>query len=98
MKTRLNKARKKMVKKNKKKSVKKSRKNNGYRTKSGHHLMEVQDWKKEVGINGDDPKANRACLDVELARTPTGAKVCTALKGAVDGELDVSYSEKRFLG
>ena len=59
MKTRLNKARKKMVKKNKKKSVKKSRKNNGYRTKSGHHLMEVQDWKKEVGINGDDPKANR---------------------------------------
>ena len=37
-------------------------------------------------------------MDVELARTPTGAKVFTALEGAVDGELDVSYAEKRILG
>ena len=41
----------------------------------------------------------RAYLDVELARTTTGAKVFvfTALKVAVDRELDVSHAEKRFL-
>ena len=53
---------------------------------------------KEMGDNDDEPGAFRAYSDVELARTPTGAKVFTAPKGAVDGELDVSYAEKRFLG
>ena len=46
----------------------------GYRTKSGHHLMEVQNWTKEegkeIGDNGDDSKAIIACLDVELAQNP----------------------------
>jgi len=46
----------------------------------------------------DGPGAFRACLDVGLARTSTGAKVFAALKGAVDGGLDIPHSEKRFPG
>jgi len=44
------------------------------------------------------PGAFRACLDVGLARTSTGAKVFAALKGAVDGGMDIPHSEKRFPG
>merc|ERR1711976_933777 len=44
------------------------------------------------------PGAFHACLDVGLARTSTGAKVFAALKGAVDGGLDIPHSEKRFPG
>merc|ERR1712165_565577 len=47
---------------------------------------------------GDGPGAFRACLDVGLARTSTGAKVFAAMKGAVDGGLDIPHSEKRFPG
>merc|ERR1712029_349204 len=36
--------------------------------------------------------------DVGLARTSTGAKVFAALKGAVDGGIDIPHSEKRFPG
>merc|ERR1711974_275794 len=46
----------------------------------------------------DEPGAFRACLDVGLTRTSTGAKVFAALKGAVDGGLDIPHSEKRFPG
>jgi len=46
----------------------------------------------------EGPGAFRACLDVGLARTSTGAKVFAALKGAVDGGLDIPHSEKRFPG
>merc|ERR1712039_466292 len=44
------------------------------------------------------PGAFRACLDVGLARTSTGAKVFAAMKGAVDAGLDIPHSEKRFPG
>jgi len=37
-------------------------------------------------------------LDVGLIRTTTGAKVFGALKGAVDGGLNIPHSEKRFPG
>ena len=37
-------------------------------------------------------------MNVELARTSTGAEVFTALKRAMDVGLDVSHTEKRFLG
>ena len=40
----------------------------------------------------------RCCLDVGLARTSTGAKVFAAMKGAVDGGLDIPHSVKRFPG
>merc|ERR1719175_567916 len=42
-----------------------------------------------VEDNDDGPGAFRACLDVGLARTSTGAKVFAAMKGAVDGGLDI---------
>lgn len=37
-------------------------------------------------------------LDTGLARTSTGAKVFAALKGALDGGLDIPHSDKRFVG
>jgi large subunit ribosomal protein L5e len=51
-----------------------------------------------VEDNDDGPGAFRACLDVGLKRTSTGAKVFAAMKGAVDGGLDIPHSEKRFPG
>ncbi|WP_411016121.1 hypothetical protein, partial [Salmonella sp. s51884] len=44
------------------------------------------------------PGAFRCYLDVGLARTTTGARVFGALKGAVDGGLDIPHSTKRFPG
>jgi len=46
----------------------------------------------------DGPAPFRCCLDVGLARTSTGAKVFAAMKGALDGGLDIPHSEKRFYG
>lgn len=40
----------------------------------------------------------RCYLDVGLARTTTGARVFGAMKGAVDGGLNVPHSLKRFPG
>jgi large subunit ribosomal protein L5e len=40
----------------------------------------------------------KAVLDVGLARTTTGARIFAALKGAVDGGLNIPHSEKRFVG
>lgn len=40
----------------------------------------------------------RALLDVGLVRTTTGNRVFGALKGALDGGLDIPHSEKRFPG
>merc|ERR1711864_17779 len=51
-----------------------------------------------VEDNDDGPGAFRACLDVGLKRTSTGAKVFAAMKGAVDGGLDIPHSDKRFPG
>uniref|UniRef100_A0A646QHP8 Large ribosomal subunit protein uL18 n=1 Tax=Hemiscolopendra marginata TaxID=943146 RepID=A0A646QHP8_9MYRI len=44
------------------------------------------------------PGAFRAYLDVGLARTTTGARVFGAMKGAVDGGIDIPHSIKRFPG
>merc|ERR1712170_33627 len=57
---------------------------------NGEHYM-VED-------NADGPGAFRACLDVGLARTTTGAKIFGAMGGAADGGLDIPHSEKRFPG
>merc|ERR1719209_1731209 len=62
-----------------------------YGVKVGLTMYAVED-------NDDGPGAFRACLDVGLARTSTGAKVFAAMKGAVDGGLDIPHSEKRFPG
>jgi large subunit ribosomal protein L5e len=58
-------------------------------------------------INGDEynvedvekgPGAFRCYLDVGLNRTTTGARVFAAMKGAVDGGLNIPHSTKRFPG
>jgi len=46
----------------------------------------------------DGPKPFYALLDVGLARTSTGARVFAALKGAVDGGLNIPHNNKRFRG
>merc|ERR1739844_225302 len=59
---------------------------------------EIDGEKYMVEDNDDGPGAFRACLDVGLARTSTGAKIFGAMKGAADGGLDIPHSEKRFPG
>jgi large subunit ribosomal protein L5e len=44
------------------------------------------------------PRPFFALLDVGLHRTTTGAKVFGAMKGAVDGGIEIPHSEKRFPG
>jgi len=46
----------------------------------------------------DGPRPFSALLDTGLKRTSTGSKVFAALKGALDGGLDIPHSEKRFVG
>jgi len=46
----------------------------------------------------DKPAAFRCYLDVGLNRTTTGARVFGALKGAVDGGLEINHSVSRFPG
>jgi large subunit ribosomal protein L5e len=46
----------------------------------------------------DGPRPFFCLLDVGLKRTSTGSKVFAALKGALDGGLDVPHSEKRYVG
>lgn len=52
----------------------------------------------EVEDVDDKPGAFRCYLDVGLARTSTGARVFGAMKGAVDGGLNIPHSNKRFPG
>merc|ERR1711908_105523 len=46
----------------------------------------------------DGPRPFTAVLDVGLVRTTTGNRVFGALKGAVDGGINIPHSEKRFPG
>ncbi|KAF0933148.1 hypothetical protein E2562_014138 [Oryza meyeriana var. granulata] len=46
----------------------------------------------------DERRPFRALLDVGLVRTTTGNRVFGALKGALDGGLDIPHGEKRFAG
>jgi len=46
----------------------------------------------------EGPGAFRCYLDVGLNRTSTGARVFAAMKGAVDGGLNIPHSTKRFPG
>jgi len=51
-----------------------------------------------VSIPKRGPRPFKALLDVGLARTTTGARVFGALKGALDGGLNIPHSEARFYG
>jgi len=46
----------------------------------------------------DGPRPFLALLDVGLSRTTTGSRIFGALKGALDGGLNIPHSEKRFFG
>lgn len=46
----------------------------------------------------DAPRPFMCILDSGLKRTSTGSKVFAALKGALDGGLDIPHNEKRFAG
>jgi large subunit ribosomal protein L5e len=46
----------------------------------------------------EDKRPFRALLDVGTRATTTGCRIFGALKGAVDGGLDIPHSEKRFPG
>eukprot|EP00163_Fabomonas_tropica_P011156 TRINITY_DN2170_c0_g1_i1.p2 TRINITY_DN2170_c0_g1~~TRINITY_DN2170_c0_g1_i1.p2 ORF type:complete len:328 (-),score=123.71 TRINITY_DN2170_c0_g1_i1:110-1000(-) len=52
----------------------------------------------EDEYTGEGAHPFRALLDVGLARTSTGAKVFGAMKGALDGGIDIPHSTKRFPG
>jgi len=60
--------------------------------------LEVDGDEYYVEANDDGPAPFRCYLDVGLTRTTTGNKVFGALKGAVDGGLDIPHSTKRFPG
>lgn len=49
-------------------------------------------------VEEEAAKPFKACLDVGLQRTTTGARIFGALKGAVDGGLDVPHNDHRFPG
>ncbi|KAL6620831.1 hypothetical protein ACP70R_035970 [Stipagrostis hirtigluma subsp. patula] len=65
-----------------------------------------QEYEGNVEATGEDFSVEpsdgrrpfRALLDVGLIRTTTGNRVFGALKGALDGGLDIPHSEKRFAG
>jgi len=57
------------------------------------HVANVR-WKKDEKIY----RPFKCLLDIGLSRATTGARVFGALKGAVDGGLDIPHSEKRFPG
>lgn len=59
---------------------------------------EVDGDEFNVESTDDGPAAFRCYLDTGLNRTSTGAKVFGALKGAVDGGLDIPHSVSRFPG
>ena len=55
---------------------------------------------EEYHVEGSEegPRPFKAILDVGLARTTTGSKVFSVVKGAADGGLDVPHSTRRFVG
>jgi len=70
------------------------------------HLEMDEEYEGNVEATGEDFSVEpadsrrpfRALLDVGLLRTTTGNRVFGALKGALDGGLDIPHSEKRFAG
>merc|ERR1711872_197486 len=60
--------------------------------------LEVDGDEYNVESEDGQPAAFRCYLDVGLSRTTTGARVFGALKGAVDGGLEINHSMTRFPG
>jgi large subunit ribosomal protein L5e len=62
----------------------------------GQEKVDGAEFHVEADQDGKAPF--KALLDVGLRRTTTGAKVFGALKGAVDGGLDIPHNDRRFPG
>jgi large subunit ribosomal protein L5e len=58
---------------------------------------ESEESKPAVAVT-KKPRPFKAYLDLGLCRATTGARVFAALKGAVDGGLNIPHSETRFVG
>ncbi|CAN1252168.1 60S ribosomal protein L5 [Linum perenne] len=53
---------------------------------------------EDYSVEPTERRPFRALLDVGLVRTTTGNRVFGALKGALDGGIDIPHSDKRFAG
>jgi large subunit ribosomal protein L5e len=62
----------------------------------GQEDPDGEDYNVEAAEDG--PRPFTCLLDTGLKRTSTGSKVFAALKGGLDGGLDIPHSEKRFVG
>jgi large subunit ribosomal protein L5e len=62
----------------------------------GKEEVDGEDYTVEPLKTG--PRPFKAHLDIGLVRTTTGHRVFAALKGALDGGLNVPHNEKRFYG
>jgi len=60
--------------------------------------QQVNGGEYNVEAVSGEPGPFRCYLDVGLARTTTGARIFGAMKGAIDGGLDIPHSVKRFPG
>ena len=49
-------------------------------------------------VDGEKRRPFKCFLDVDLARTSTGAKIFAVMKGASDGGIHIPHSEARFPG
>jgi len=62
----------------------------------GH--VDVTGDEYNVEANAEGPQPFRAYLDIGVARTTTGNRIFSVLKGAVDGGLSIPHSVNRFAG
>jgi len=70
-----------------------------YRDLDGEYEGNVEATGEDYSVEpAGERRPFRALLDVGLLRTTTGNRVFGALKGALDGGLDIPHSEKRFAG
>ena len=65
-------------------------------TYTGVEEADGEDYTVEAADDG--PRPFYCLLDAGLKRTSTGSKPFAALKGALDGGLDIPHNEKRFVG
>ncbi|KAI3424428.1 hypothetical protein D9Q98_009980 [Chlorella vulgaris] len=65
-----------------------------------HYEGNTEDVGEDFNVEAADdaPRPFQCILDTGLKRTSTGSKVFAALKGALDGGLDIPHSDKRFVG
>lgn len=65
---------------------------------SGQDYNVYKEFEKKSQEDEELRRPFKALLDVGLVRTTTGNRVFGAMKGAVDGGLNIPHSTKRFPG